>query len=85
MTRKDYILIAEALRVVHNNAVINSKIDRASKPGYLEGSKDGQVIGIHDAVREVADAFARDNARFNREHFMAAVRGEKDLNSRPAR
>ena len=26
-----------------------------------------------------------DNPRFDREHFLAVVRGERDLNSRPAR
>lgn len=33
----------------------------------------------------IAEALATDNPRFNREHFLAVVKGERALTSRPAR
>lgn len=43
--------------------------------------------GPHIAVlaNDLADLFGRDNSRFNREHFLAVVRGERPVNSRPPR
>lgn len=32
-----------------------------------------------DATVEIADALKRADPKFNREHFLAVVRGEKDL------
>jgi len=32
------------------------------------------------AIRMIADALAQDNPRFNRDHFLAMVRGELPLN-----
>jgi len=71
MTRKDYILIAEAL---HKAYVVNSGINLSQK-----------LNGIGEAAGFIADALEADNPAFNHEHFLAVVRGEKDLNSRPAR
>lgn len=68
MTRKDYILIAAALRRKPNG-----------------GFSTQEDSGFRFAVSNIADALASDNPRFSREHFLAVVRGEKDLNSRPAR
>jgi len=34
-------------------------------------------------LEELADALKRDNGRFDREHFLAVVRGERELQSRP--
>jgi hypothetical protein len=39
--------------------------------------------GYRDAVEDLASALHVDNPRFDRPHFLAVVRGEKDLNSRP--
>lgn len=69
MTRKDYILIANALR--------------SEKPS--ENWNLNKMVQWELDVKAIATAFATDNPRFNREHFLAVVRGEKDLNSRPAR
>jgi hypothetical protein len=72
MTRKDYILLAEALRVQfhpYRNHVWNSEAATA----------------VLNVAEEIADTLQRDNSRFNREHFLAVVRGEKDLHSRPSR
>lgn len=76
MTRKDYILIAEALRAIYLEAKKTSK------------DSDNQVArlsGVQEAATEVAEALQRDNPSFNLYHFLAVVRGEKDLNSKPSR
>jgi hypothetical protein len=79
MTRKDYILIAETLRVTYLEADRNSRLaERAF----------GEVRfadGVTKAAEKVADSLARDNVRFDRNYFLAVVRGEKALNSRPGR
>jgi hypothetical protein len=71
MTRKDYIVIAEALRVQFHRAALENN------PPMQDG--------VLNAAHEIADALQRDNARFNKEHFLAVIRGEKDLHSRPMR
>lgn len=73
MTRKDYILIAEALR---------------DKRNCMDGADDvnGRMYETFwDTTERICGALYRDNPRFDREHFLAVVRGEKELNSRPAR
>jgi len=81
MTRKDYILIAEALRVQRYQAEL--EITNAS-----EDDKDfacGRAEGIDAVVMEICDSLKRDNSRFNQDHFLAVVRREKDLKSHPSR
>lgn len=73
MTRKDYIILAEALRIQFRRST--------NHPSLLSTEGDGVYI----AACKIADALQRDNSRFNREHFLAVVCGEKDLHSRPAR
>lgn len=73
MTRKDYILIATALR-----QALKTEIEVHGESGETAG-------GVRLAASTVASYLGSENARFNREHFLAVVRGEKDLNSRPAR
>jgi len=77
MTRKDYIILAEALRVTVNR----TQIDKRTKGGMYPHA----TFGVMAASEEVADALARDNCRFNKQHFLAVVCGEKDLHSRPRR
>ena len=64
MSRKDYILIAEALQ-------------------------EARLVFRWADVDSIAQMFAmrltRDNPRFNTEHFLAVVRGEKEITSRPTR
>jgi hypothetical protein len=74
MTRKDYIIIAEALRVTYRREQIGE-----------EGSQPYASNAVILAACEIADSLQRDNARFNRGHFLAVVKGEKELLSRPAR
>lgn len=80
MTRKDYILIAEALRQAAN--ALNG-YDRYERIPLTE---EGKVQIANESGRTVtrflADALSQDNPRFDREHFLAVVRGERELNSR---
>jgi hypothetical protein len=69
MTRKDYILIAEAL-----TGTLDSYTDMERETGAI----------LH-AAEAIAVSLAADNPHFNRTHFLAVVRGEKELTSRPAR
>lgn len=67
MTRKDCILIAEALR---------ARVAICS----VAGPELGWVLSV---ANPIADALASDNPRFDREHFLAVVRGEKKLTGKP--
>lgn len=70
MTRKDYILLARTVN------------DIFECPGTPVDAYQSATLAV---AERIADALAGDNPRFDREHFLAVVRGEKDLNSRPAR
>jgi len=69
MTSKDYILIAEVLRIEYLNCDEGYRAEEA----------------IHRVAMEMVDMLKRDNPRFDREHFLAVVRGERELQSRPPR
>lgn len=73
MTRKDYIAIAEALRYARGHAMADAISPQAS------------LDGVMAAAEYIANAMQDDNPRFDRDHFLAVVRGAKDLNSRLAR
>lgn len=73
MTRKDYVLIAQGLK-----SALDLEIS-------LHGADSGTAGGVRLAAARIADVLVTDNPRFDREHFLAVVRGEKDLNSRPSR
>ena len=77
MTRKDYIVIAEALRITVKRTRIDEKAEGGTYPHATSG--------VMAASEEIADALARDNHRFNKQHFLAVVSGERDLHSRPSR
>ena len=40
-------------------------------------------VVIQRLAEVFADVFETDNTRFDREHFLAVVRGERPVNSRP--
>jgi hypothetical protein len=61
VTRKDYVLIAAALR---DTALIDCRT-----PEYLAGVKAAHV----SAASRLSDALARDNPRFDRERFLKAA------------
>jgi len=81
MTRKDYIAIAEALRFAKDNAVAAV---RENGPDAV-ASLNAVVRGINGTAEYIANAMQDDNPRFDREHFLAVVRGERELTSRPKR
>lgn len=78
MTRKDYILLAGAMQTAVKNAVV-SRTDY----GHTEAQAEMKAHGVLLAAQVVADALANENPRFDKNHFMAVVRNEKPLNSRP--
>jgi hypothetical protein len=71
MTRKDYIILAEALR----NSYAHS----------LDVHSTANPQAVLTVTTAIACALAKDNPRFNREHFFAVVQGQKPLQSRPSR
>ena len=73
MTRKDYILIADCLRQARNNPNIPME--------HFEWGKQA----VDSAAKMLAVQLQNDNPAFNAAHFLAVVRGEKGLNSRPSR
>ena len=79
MTRKDYLLIAEVLRVQRYRAELEithaEEFDKEFACGCAEGADS--------AAMELCDSLHRDNPRFDRAHFLAVVRGEKELTSKP--
>lgn len=60
MTRKDYILIAEAIRA----ALIDPETGIALP--------EREAHGVHVAAMRLVDALAQDNPRFDRSRFMTA-------------
>lgn len=70
MTRKDYILIASALR---KRILFEASIESLRE---IRG-------GVMLAALSIADAILFSNPKFDREHFLAMVRGEKALDSKP--
>jgi hypothetical protein len=61
MTRKDYILIAAALK--------EAAADILNKECPVQDLLDGKDY----AAEHIADALARDNPRFDRERFLKAA------------
>ena len=77
MTRKDYILIAEALQT--------ARIQEDAALNHRDSDVRGWTQHMFTVVTDrIANMLASDNPRFDREHFLAVVRGEKELNSRPS-
>ena len=72
MTKNDYIRIARALRDEY-----------AVQPAVK--SFDWRRDSIESCAAAIAVELEDDNAHFNREHFLAVVRGERALESRPPR
>ena len=60
MTRKDYVLIADAIKRTRDNHDVNCEQARAS------------LYAIADAAEAIAYALRRDNSRFEKARFMAA-------------
>jgi hypothetical protein len=74
-SKKHYQATAEILRV-HRNRAVNHGANYATDTNEA-------LDTIDELTGEFADTFARDNPAFNREHFLAVVRGERAVTSRP--
>lgn len=70
MTRKDYISLAEALRYARGHAMAGTAVTEA-------------LASVTAAAELIANVCKNDNPAFDREHFLAVVRGDRDINSRP--
>ncbi|MDE1767487.1 MAG: hypothetical protein KGI27_14625 [Thaumarchaeota archaeon] len=57
-------------------------IVRANEPVAYKHAAADKMWGV---IQRVSDLFERDNERFNRDHFMAVIKGERPVNSRPPR
>jgi len=68
-SKKHYVVLADVLQTEYRNAENPSK----------------ELAGIYRVAYNLADRLAADNPRFNAGHFLAVVRGERDVNSRPVR
>jgi hypothetical protein len=77
MTRKDYIIIAESLK-----EALESAHDWDTR-NVTAGNPASHAAGVLFAANRIASRLATDNPRFNHAHFLAVVRGEKELKSRP--
>lgn len=70
MTRKDYILIADAIRE------LLADIERESAPMAVcdrtRALMAGEHLGVRHAASRLADQLRQDNPRFDRTRFMAA-------------
>jgi hypothetical protein len=70
MTRKDYILIAAALRETLAHIACNGDSERLSDTGRTH--LGGERAGVRHAALRVMEALASDNPRFERETFLKA-------------
>lgn len=76
-SRQHYLVIAETLRDKRNC------LDSASISDSRRAS--AMYESFWDTTERICGALYADNPRFNREHFLAVIRGEKELTSRPSR
>jgi hypothetical protein len=79
MTRKDYIVIASALRDAYQKEEMNNKYAVQGEPARTN------LQALETASCCIATALQVNSDRFDCDHFLAVVRGEKGLNSRPSR
>jgi hypothetical protein len=64
MTRKDYVLIADAIRG------LLADIDRES--AGMRAALAGERLGVRSVAHRLADQLRQDNARFDRTRFIEA-------------
>ena len=67
MSRKDYELIAAALQRTH------TLIEQTPANQFIDAERH---VAVEVVARFLADALAEDNARFDRERFIAATKPE---------
>lgn len=76
-SKKHCQAIAGMLANVKNRVISSMPIE------YMGDGDRAVQWAIGDLACNLAYMFERDNSRFDREHFLAAVRGERSVNSRP--
>jgi len=85
MTRKDYIAVAQVLHDAFTdcrNTEVTAIREACKEDAHGWYCRKIEVERIADGIAAV---MAIDNPRFDREHFLAVVRGERELQSRPPR
>lgn len=70
MTRKDYVLIADAIRGLL--ADIERGNDKLTATDWSRAILEGEHLGARNAASRLADSLRQDNPRFDRTRFMAA-------------
>ena len=72
----------------HYQAVANILLEAREAERVALAERERDIVmwthhGLAVAANLFAELFQRDNSRFSREHFLAVVRGERPVNSRP--
>lgn len=95
-SKGQYVVLMRALSLARDNVKVESKLSIASYEAELDHLAKHVTIpislspetwakfGFETAAKYIADALGMDNPKFDRSHFLAVVRGEKPVNSRPA-
>src|SRR5690348_143499 len=73
-SKRHYQVVAEALRKAQAHIRVAPVKD-----------KETELLGFNCAVSHLSLALETDNPKFRRQHFLAVVRGEKSVKSRPAK
>lgn len=68
-SKRHYVVIANVLRGEYAQS----------------GEHEHERAMVYIVADALADEFGRDNPAFNREHFLAVVRGEREIGSRVPR
>ena len=76
MTRKDYVLIADAIKSVLDVVRAESESPNLSDRGRAVLA--GERIGIHGAALRLADRLRQDNPRFEWKRFLTACGFDMD-------
>lgn len=76
MTRKDYVLIAEAIKSVLD--VVRTESDNPNLSDRGRAVLAGERIGIQGAALRLADTLRQDNPRFEWKRFMVACGFDMD-------
>lgn len=76
MTRKDYVLIAGAIKSVLN--VVSEEIDNPNLSDRGRAVLAGERAGIHGTALRLADTLRQDNPRFEWKRFMVACGFDMD-------
>ena len=65
-------------------SALNETLTKARNNPTALIATTGEHAVLH-VTATLIETFKKDNSRFNREHFLAVVQGERAVNSRPPR